>query len=169
MTFLKTIEYFSGKNGALRWGILVGKQKHNVQIKHIQIKRTQNWYIKNQSFLSHVILTCRMRVNREWTWPISSLRNRLGINHQHPQTPAKKGTHLLSHIAQIKYKRTNQRPNSDFRKEEIVCGLVCAKERGRTKRLEIELTGHHSPRILLTVVTSRTCLCSRDRESCSSR
>ena len=46
MTFLKTIEYFSGKNGALRWGILVGKQKHNVQIKHIQIKRTQNWYIK---------------------------------------------------------------------------------------------------------------------------
>ena len=36
-----------------------------------------------------------------------------------------------------------------------MCGLVCAKERGRTKRLEIELTGHHSLRILLTVKTSR--------------
>ena len=24
-------EHFSGKNGALRWSILVGKQKHNVQ------------------------------------------------------------------------------------------------------------------------------------------
>ena len=43
MTFLKTIEYFSGKNGALRWRILVGKQKHNVQLKHIQIKRTQKY------------------------------------------------------------------------------------------------------------------------------
>ena len=41
--FLKTIEYFSGKNGALRWRILVGKQKHNVQLKHIQIKRTQKY------------------------------------------------------------------------------------------------------------------------------
>ena len=34
MTFLKITEYFSGKNGALRRRILVGKQKHNVQIKH---------------------------------------------------------------------------------------------------------------------------------------
>lgn len=59
---------------------------------------------------------------------------------------------MLSHIAQNKYKRTNQRPNSDFHKEEIVCGLLYAKERGRTKRLEIELIGHHSPRILLAVV-----------------
>ena len=24
-------EHFSGKNGALRWSIIVGKQKHNVQ------------------------------------------------------------------------------------------------------------------------------------------
>ena len=168
MTFLKTTEHFSGKLWTLRWRILVGKQKHNVQ-KHIQntIKRTQKYM--NQSVLSHVILTCKMRVNKEWTWPRSSLRNRLGINRQHPRTPAKKGPHLLSHIAHNKYKRTNQRPNSDFHKEEIVCGLVCAKERRRTKRLEIELTGHHSPRILLTVVTSRTCLCSRDCESCSSR
>ena len=31
VTFLGTIEHFSGKNGALRWSILVGKQKHNVQ------------------------------------------------------------------------------------------------------------------------------------------
>ena len=31
MTFLVETEHFSGKNGALRWSILVGKQKHNVQ------------------------------------------------------------------------------------------------------------------------------------------
>ena len=31
MTFLAETENFSGKNGALRWSILVGKQKHNVQ------------------------------------------------------------------------------------------------------------------------------------------
>ena len=31
MTFLGETEHFSGKNGALRWSILVGKQKHNVQ------------------------------------------------------------------------------------------------------------------------------------------
>ena len=31
MTFLGVTEHFSGKNGALRWSILVGKQKHNVQ------------------------------------------------------------------------------------------------------------------------------------------
>ena len=31
MTFLGLTEHFSGKNGALRWSILVGKQKHNVQ------------------------------------------------------------------------------------------------------------------------------------------
>ena len=29
--FLGETEHFSGKNGALRWSILVGKQKHNVQ------------------------------------------------------------------------------------------------------------------------------------------
>ena len=28
MTFLGETEHFSGKNGALRWSILVGKQKH---------------------------------------------------------------------------------------------------------------------------------------------
>ena len=33
MTSLGETEHFSGKNGALRWSILVGKQKHNVQ-KH---------------------------------------------------------------------------------------------------------------------------------------
>ena len=43
MTFLKITEYFSGKNGALRRRILVGKQKHNVQIKYIQIERTQKY------------------------------------------------------------------------------------------------------------------------------
>ena len=31
MTFLGVTEHFSGKNGASRWSILVGKQKHNVQ------------------------------------------------------------------------------------------------------------------------------------------
>ena len=31
MTFLGETEHFSGKIEALRWGILVGKQKHNVQ------------------------------------------------------------------------------------------------------------------------------------------
>ena len=31
MTFLGETEHFSGKNGALRWSILVGKQKHIVQ------------------------------------------------------------------------------------------------------------------------------------------
>ena len=31
MTFFGEMEHFSGKNGALRWSILVGKQKHNVQ------------------------------------------------------------------------------------------------------------------------------------------
>ena len=31
MTFLGTTQHFSRKNGALRWSILVGKQKHNVQ------------------------------------------------------------------------------------------------------------------------------------------
>ena len=30
-TFVGLNEHFSGKNGALRWSILVGKQKHNVQ------------------------------------------------------------------------------------------------------------------------------------------
>ena len=31
MTFWGENEHFSGKNGALRWSNLVGKQKHNVQ------------------------------------------------------------------------------------------------------------------------------------------
>ena len=31
MTLLGETEHFSGKNGALRWSILVGKQKHNGQ------------------------------------------------------------------------------------------------------------------------------------------
>ena len=31
VTILRYTEHFSGKNGALRWSILVGKQKHNVQ------------------------------------------------------------------------------------------------------------------------------------------
>ena len=31
MTFWGETERFSGKKGALRWSILVGKQKHNVQ------------------------------------------------------------------------------------------------------------------------------------------
>ena len=31
MTFWGETEHFSGKNGALRWSIFVGKQKHNVQ------------------------------------------------------------------------------------------------------------------------------------------
>ena len=31
MTFLGETEHFSGKNGVLRWDILVRKQKHNVQ------------------------------------------------------------------------------------------------------------------------------------------
>ena len=29
--FFGETEHFCGKNGALRWGILVGKQKHKVQ------------------------------------------------------------------------------------------------------------------------------------------
>ena len=29
--FFGETEHFRGKNGALRWTILVGKQKHNVQ------------------------------------------------------------------------------------------------------------------------------------------
>ena len=31
MTFLGETEHFSWRIGALRWSILVGKQKHNVQ------------------------------------------------------------------------------------------------------------------------------------------
>ena len=31
MTFFGETEHFSEKNGALRWSVLVGKQKHNVQ------------------------------------------------------------------------------------------------------------------------------------------
>ena len=31
MTFFGETEHFSGKSGALRWSILVGKQKHNVK------------------------------------------------------------------------------------------------------------------------------------------
>ena len=31
MTFFGTTEHFSGRIGALRWSILVGKQKHHVQ------------------------------------------------------------------------------------------------------------------------------------------
>ena len=31
VTFFGTTEHFSGRIGALRWSILVGKQKHNVQ------------------------------------------------------------------------------------------------------------------------------------------
>ena len=31
MTFLGETEHFSGRIGALRWNILVGKQKHDVQ------------------------------------------------------------------------------------------------------------------------------------------
>ena len=31
LTFLGETEHFSGKNGELRWSILVGRQKHNVQ------------------------------------------------------------------------------------------------------------------------------------------
>ena len=31
VTFLGETEHFSGRIGALRWSILVGKQKHNVQ------------------------------------------------------------------------------------------------------------------------------------------
>ena len=31
VTFLGETKHFSGKIEALRWGILVGKQKHNVQ------------------------------------------------------------------------------------------------------------------------------------------
>ena len=31
MTFFGDTEHFSGRIGALRWSILVGKQKHNVQ------------------------------------------------------------------------------------------------------------------------------------------
>ena len=31
VTFLGVTEHFSGENGASRWSILVGKQKHNVQ------------------------------------------------------------------------------------------------------------------------------------------
>ena len=31
MTFLGVTENFGGKSGALRWSILVRKQKHNVQ------------------------------------------------------------------------------------------------------------------------------------------
>ena len=38
VTFFGETEHFSGRIGALRWSILVGKQKHNVQkpIEHTQ-------------------------------------------------------------------------------------------------------------------------------------
>ena len=41
--FFENDRVFQWKNGALRWRILVGKQKHNVQLKHVQIKRTQKY------------------------------------------------------------------------------------------------------------------------------
>ena len=31
VTFLMETDHFSGKNGALRWNLFVGKQKHNIQ------------------------------------------------------------------------------------------------------------------------------------------
>ena len=35
VTFLEETEHFSGENGALRWSILVGKQKHNEKTLHL--------------------------------------------------------------------------------------------------------------------------------------
>ena len=31
MTFLMKTDHFSGKNGAVRWSLFVGKQEHNIQ------------------------------------------------------------------------------------------------------------------------------------------
>ena len=41
-------EHFSGKNGALRWNILVGKQKHNVQ-KPSQQESKDQWTFSTMS------------------------------------------------------------------------------------------------------------------------
>ena len=65
MTFLETTEHFSGKKGALRWPILVEKQKDNVQNAYSKHNKTDTEIQTKQSCLSHVILTCKMRVNRE--------------------------------------------------------------------------------------------------------
>ena len=47
VTFLKETEHFSGKNGALRWSILAGKQKDNVQKPSWSFVRA-NWEIVGQ-------------------------------------------------------------------------------------------------------------------------
>ena len=46
MNFFGETEHFSGKNEALRWSILVGKQKHNVQKPTADVK-TFSFLIKN--------------------------------------------------------------------------------------------------------------------------
>ena len=51
--FFGETEHFSGKNGALRWSILVGKQKHNVQ------KPTDD-------FLSFKTNICNFQFNPDW-------------------------------------------------------------------------------------------------------
>ena len=57
MTFFGTTEYFSGRTGALRWSILVGKQKHNVQKPSLLLLNGMHkWRPKMYSFVSVLTL-----------------------------------------------------------------------------------------------------------------
>ena len=57
MTFFGTTEHFSGRTGALRWSILVGKQKHNVQKPSLLLLNGMHkWRPKMYSFVSVLTL-----------------------------------------------------------------------------------------------------------------
>ena len=61
MTFLGETEHFSGENGALRWSILVGKQKHNVQKpSHFRLLKTLTFKVRSsaQPFLHENEKSC---------------------------------------------------------------------------------------------------------------
>ena len=56
MTFFAETKHFSGKNGALRWSILVGKQKHNVQ----KPTARKSGSINKVAGLLRLSITCRI-------------------------------------------------------------------------------------------------------------
>ena len=57
VTFFGTTEHFSGRTGALRWSILVGKQKHNVQKPSLLLLNdVHKWRPKMYSFVSVLTL-----------------------------------------------------------------------------------------------------------------
>ena len=65
-------EHFSGKNGALRWSFLVGKQKHNVQMTNKQAKRRE---CLPRAVLQH-------RIYLRYIRPIDNARQQIGNRKQ---------------------------------------------------------------------------------------